>query len=203
MVWFTRVTCIHPSLCLLIKYHTWYIAPTSAVSHNQLCALNLNELSVASLNFNYYSVKPFMMSKLYSCKLYNSISIFNLYYLAKFLVKGKGLFASTWVHLFVTMNWFYISGFRWSDTFNMKNQMEQLMKFGNKSRKSYPWLSSWLIVRKGWSGMIWIALVYVQTRLPLELYSHSSSNVGLYIKEAYGHSWSKLLAMTLTFHSYR
>ena len=61
-----------------------------------------------------------------------------------------------------------LSGFRWSDTSNMVNQMEQLMKSGAKFQKSYPWLNWWLTVRKGWSQRNQTALASAQTILQVE-----------------------------------
>jgi hypothetical protein len=53
----------------------------------------------------------------------------------------------------------------------MMNQMGQWMRFGAKFQKNYPWSSWWLTARNGCLQRNLIALAYVQTRLPLELYS--------------------------------
>lgn len=59
------------------------------------------------------------------------------------------------------------SGFRWSDTLSMMIRMGQLMRYGDKFQKNYPWLSWWLTARKGCLQRNLNALAYVQTRLPL------------------------------------
>lgn len=74
------------------------------------------------------------------------------------------------VHFF-WLFFIYLSGVRWSDILNMKNKKGQLMRFGAKFRKNYPWSNWWLTARKGCLQRNLIALVYVQTRLPLEPYS--------------------------------
>lgn len=74
-----------------------------------------------------------------------------------------------------------LSVFRWSDTSNMKNQVGQLMRFGAKFPKSYPWLNWWLTVRKGCLKRNLTVLAYVQTRLPLEPYRTLSTQIGFNI----------------------
>jgi hypothetical protein len=53
----------------------------------------------------------------------------------------------------------------------MKNQMGQLMRFGAKFQKNYPWSNWWSTARKGCLQSKPNALAYVQTRLPLATYS--------------------------------